>query len=516
MRWRRTVPGTALAVLTSAVLLGACSSEDEGGAAAPTPSPGAGKEEKTSEKGAKNQAQACTTKPRVFDVAPRDYYHVYASEADAVASMRAVVPSIPWADPGSDLQRRGQAAVAKIFAAYQKLYPESVEGMEAPRVLISNSLDFNAFAFVLPFLPETSGPKRVPWIFVYNQGFFTPTITDEQITLVAAHEMGHLFLRNGNPEFFTPVYYRETPDEQGKIFGEYETTEEDVKNLTLGVKAIGERVGQVSLAELHGVPTTIGADALPGGTSFQFPLYHRILIRLVQLGAENSPERDKCNSGGDAYDKVTRLIGEHTTADNEVVFGADLAELETAAKTANTDLAACLAHLTGTFRDAAVELKKVEDPNFETTTAELTTEAELDEYLGLSQNEKNADATNPDQNLVTKLFDLGAKAQEALRAVYTDGTVKYEEFREFTMEDDADEAAVRIAKVMGLDGDQLAGGIFTALDPGYVASCKTVLDGGKVPKYGGAIDPHHGNCWRAYRNRKLKIALQSCPASWPK
>lgn len=517
------------ACLLSLGFLWACTSSDDADSLRPIPAvgdagvprvptgDGGGTKEVVSEAGAANQAQACNTLPRTFNVAPKDYYIVYASDADAIASIQAVLTKTKWVAPGSAQQTRGEAAVAKVFTAYQKLYPDAVAGMTAPRVIIANDTSFNAFAYTTPFISVGSGAAatlRVPWVFAFNSGFFTATITDDQIASVAAHEMGHLFLRNGNDDYFKHVHYRETPDEQGKIFGEYEQDEKDASDTITLVKAIGERVGQAALPELNGIPTRVGAMAIDGAIS-SLPRYLRDISVLYDLRYDDSPEKPTCDAALKQLNNILLFIDQHRNGDDEIVLGADAQTLSDATAQNGAALAKCFAHVKATYRSLAVARKEAEDPTAKAKIDTFTTLDQLDAFLDISKNEKDADAQNPDQNLVEKVLGLSATAQAALAGLYIDPTVKYGELREFTQEDDADEAAVRIAKILGIDAEALANALLDAGDPSYAQSCKAILDAGNVPKYGGAVDVHHGTCWRAYRNRKMKEALMSCPATWP-
>ncbi len=281
------------------------------------------------------------------------------------------------------------------------------------------------------------------------------------------------------------------------------------------MKAVGERVGQVELKELHGVPTTIGAAESEDATS-RYPRYYRILQYLYNDYLATSPQQAKCAEAKTLRVKIDQMLATHVTPDTTVVFGADLASFEATTTAYASAMSTCLAHVKGTYAQGMLLLRKKEDKLYQEHVDAIATEADRAKYLDLSKNEVDADATDPTGNLVTKILTLGSKAQDALRVLYTDAAFKYEEVREFNAEDDADEAAIRIAKIMGIDSEQLSEALFLSKKPEYVASCRSILDTGKVPKYGGAVDEHHGNCWRAYRNRKLKTALQSCPASWPK
>jgi hypothetical protein len=112
----------------------ACSARTPGALAAnPAPAADAGKHvEVTSEAGAANQAQACKTLPRNFTIAPKDYYFVYPTVAAAVTDLRSAFPGSKFLDDGNAFQARGEAAAAKAFEGYKKLYPNLVDGLSGP------------------------------------------------------------------------------------------------------------------------------------------------------------------------------------------------------------------------------------------------------------------------------------------------------------------------------------------------------------------------------------------------
>ena len=118
--------------------------------------------------------------------------------------------------------------------------------------------------------------------------------------------------------------------------------------------------------------------------------------------------------------------------------------------------------------------------------------------------------------IAPKLAALGKGYQDFLRAKAGDPAVKANDIRIFTEEDEADEAAVRVAKLLGLDASELANALLVHTDPEFAPICSDILAKGKIPAYGGFVDPHHSPCWRQWRNQKLKAALTMCAPTWPK
>ncbi|WP_394833433.1 hypothetical protein LVJ94_43700 [Pendulispora rubella] len=464
--------------------------------------------------------EVCATKHKSFDVANTKYFHVFESDAAAVQALRTGFNNYKWLDPGSALQRRGEAAAAKAYAAFQKIYPEATQDMPGPpRIMMIDDPNINAFAISTPIITEADGRRTAPWIFTYFSGIFSDGMSDARIELVAAHELAHLLLRNGNPDVFKPIYYRESTGEQGKIFGAYEPSEPLIEGHVNLIQDIGSRIGQVVVPQLNGFPTPYL------GTSFMedkkaLPAYLRYLGYLHAAQSSASTNKAACTQAAAAYSEVLQTVRAHKTDDLDVDLGADAGKLDTATKRYASAEASCLAHVKATFREVVIYAKREmrEDPDAAKTLAKIgNNEAQLRRYLGLSQVEVEADEADPQgspSNIVTKILKLGAIAQTRLRAHFADPTFKYQELRIYTREDEADEAAVRVAKVLGLNADDLGEALMLD-NPDYATHCRDLIARDQVPPYGGAIDDHHTACWRSYRNAKLASSLETCGANWP-
>jgi hypothetical protein len=386
-------------------------------------------------------------------------------------------------------------------------------------VVIIDSDEWNASAPGEALFVENDGRHTTPYVFFYNKGFFVDGITDAQITMVTAHELGHLILRNGStPDDFQDVFYRETAADRGKIYGEYEKNDPEVQDLAQRVQNSADRVGLLVAPELHGFPTKIGAR-IPANAYVQAPLYSRMVQVLYDKYAASSEHPADCAAAPDKGVALSSLVESHITVDSKLDLGTDGANVDAAALAYETALTSCLSHVTGTFAQALELLKEQEDPQYATNIAAVGTDSQkLATYLQISDTEIDADSAFPDMNPVQKILQLGTAQMSGLSDAFVDPKIKYSELRDYTLEDDSDEAAVRVAKLIGVDSDELVKAIFLGLGAPFAAtaqSCRDLLASGGAPDYGGAGDPHHGNCWRAYRNSKLKIALQSCSAGWP-
>lgn len=514
VRWSITLAGSGL---MATAILGACSSDPDPAPATTTTQDGGTVTPATpqSEAGAANQAQACKTLPRdLKGVKPTDYFAVMTSDQAAV-DLLTKRTGLKFMPPGSDFQKRGEALTAPIYEAFKKLYPETVEGMPGPpRIVIADDASFNAAAWG-DMLRTTDGKRQAPWVFKFNKGAFVDGVTDSQLSLIAAHELGHLILRNPSPRFFTTTYYRETPDEQGKIFGEYEPNDPDLEKLGDAIVKLGARTGQLFATELNGFVTIVGASAYDGNA---LPLYMRYRSVLIGKYAATTTNPAACTSSNTSHDQIQKIIGTHFDRSTlKLELGAEAAQLDALTKAYQTQLAACFSHVKTSFLQLAYDYRVAVDPGAaEDLQPFLDDRTKVASYLGLLKLENDYDMANPTQNIVAKLFAISTQIQDAVQKGLETPGLKPEEIRTFTPEDDADEAAVRIAKLLGRDSDDLIIGLMSQVDPTYLPTCQALVTKGEVPAYGGFIDDHHTNCWRLYRNAALKRALASCPASWPK
>lgn len=512
VRWSITLAGSGL---MATAILGACSSDPDPAPATTTIQDGGTVTPATpqSEAGAANQAQACKTLPRdLKGVKPTDYFAVLSSDQAAVDQLAKT--GTKFLPPGSDLQKRGEALTAPIYEAYKKLYPETVEGMPGPpRIVIADDPAFNAGAWG-NVLRGADGKRLAPWVFKFNKGVFADGVTDNQLSLIAAHELGHLLLRPSAP-FFKSIYYRETPDEQGKIFGEYEPNDAELEKFGSTVVLLGARTGQLFATQLNGYVTRVGAKAFDGNA---IPLYARYASFLATKYGSTTINPTACQDSDTSAAAIGKIIGTHfDSSTNKLDLGADAAQLDALTKAYQTQRASCLSHVKISFLQLAYDYRVSTDPGAaEDMKPFLTDRTKLVAYLELLPFENDYDVANPTQNILTKLFAISTKIQDAVQKELDKPDMKPEEIRVFTPEDDADEAAIRIAKLMGLDGDDLIIGLMSQTDPTYLPTCQALVAKGEVPAYGGFIDIHHTNCWRLYRNAALKRALVSCPASWPK
>ncbi|MFO0741578.1 MAG: M48 family metalloprotease [Labilithrix sp.] len=510
------------ASIVSLGLLAACSSSDDS-----TPAPGGTPGGNTSDGGPSTNvdagpttpSQVCTTIHKSFQVKPVDWFGVFKDEAEAVATYNVVFPDRKWRAAGSDDAKKGQKATDRVFEAYKKLYPEAVEGLtQGPVVVIEEDPTPNAYAFSGQTLSKDKKPVA-GYTFTFTSSYIAGA-TDDELAYVAAHELGHLLLRNGLKEIFDPIYWKvTTPDEiKNKIYGEYQTSDPSVETDARNIASVGDRAGQIVAPEMNGYPSTFGADS---GDDRRGARYQRYLFYIhLDFGLKGAKAAD-CKKAEQLSGQIGALINEHLkdTDPDAIAFGSDSAKMDQLTKDYWAAEASCVSVANASYRAAVRYAKEhYEDKaNYAAQIAAIgTDQAKLDAYLDMSPNEIAADAADgpTPSNIALKIQGLGVKAHGALRTLFQ--LPAYDSIRAFTAEDESDEAAVRIAKILGIPGEVRVNKLLSLTQSSYATACKSKLAAGVVPEYGGIVDPHHGVCWRAYRTLELEAALKTCPATWPR
>ncbi|MBX3232103.1 MAG: hypothetical protein KIT84_19690 [Labilithrix sp.] len=482
-------------------------------APAPAPPAAAGEPAPIEPDAAPAVAEACTTLPRTFAQRADAYFHVFPTETAAIRTFERYLPQRRWRAPGSVAHRRAQAAANAVFGAYQTLYPDATKGLDvAPIAIIQETPSPNAFVIAGRVYREVGGHQTALYVLVFTSGYVEGA-NDAELQLIAAHEMGHLLLRNGDREYFTPIHYREGTN----LFGEYETNDPEVAEIAQEIGLLGDRVGQLTEREFNGYPTDVGTaktDGLAG------PRYGRYLRYVHDAEGRTGPKADDCDAARDVAQQIGALVfrSGHLSRDQSTFdLGTDAARLDGLTTQYWQLEASCLAHVTMSYRDLVLYAKRDagEDPNAATRLAAIGADAAaLDAYLEISPAEAAADATAPDRNIAEKVAALGVAAQGQLRVDLANPEVS--RIRVFTAEDDADSAAVRIGKILAIDPGALATKLLSTEDAEYAADCNEKLARDVTPAYGGFIDVHHGTCWRIFRGQKLAAALETCPETWPR
>ena len=396
--------------------------------------------------------------------------------------------------------------VARIFGGFKQVFPRETKGMDKPpRVLVVDEDGVNAFAG----FDERKEYDKAPWLFWVHRGVLDGTTPEPEVEGLVAHELAHLVLRNMLPETRAKIrkYYRVPGGREHGVFGANTPDDPAVRSHAGELRDLGALVGRAF--EFGPLPIS----------AFEESEYDSLLQTLTKLNPQ-PPDGDACRVAQTGLRRAKEFYKESVTVhDLTLELPRDQAE---SLATYTKSIADALRRCHGNVRTSLYELK-VRDrsisPEAQAQMPKLldpTTEEHKAAYALLmnSDLERNADTKSQDRPTIERLIDVVQAAHERIAELEANSRFPIDELRVFDMEEDADDAAVRVIRAAGDDAAGLARLFFGQLGDG--GACKRALDAGKVPRYGRFIDVHNATCWRAFHTRELAKAIGKCPKSYSK
>jgi hypothetical protein len=393
-------------------------------------------------------------------------YLVFQTRADADAWYQAnkadlMGPDAPAMLPATD------ARVVRIQGIIDSLWPTVQQkfnvGMRSPFPMIIDDTTVNAFAMYDP------SAKAIPDVIFVFGGILS--MSDEDLTGVLAHEMGHMITKNAIPAYQRAMtkFYNAGPNEQ---LGINAANDPDVQTFVQPYIDGAQIAGQLDFAELHGLP-------LAGGALGQF--FGDYAKQHISTSAECTTFRAAMKQvgadlqAGATDDGVTLSASQLTTLDTDVL-AAQAASIPCLKPAANQDIAGALTQNFG-----------------QPITLDM---------LGLSP-EQAQETVGKDA--VTGLLDVLVDLRAQMRPVTA--SPAFPTTRNYTMEEQADDFSMTILFAQGKDPWIMGRGVENLGGPEAAARCEATLAAGKVPAY-GIDDPHHTDCYRAFHSRAFKTYLQ--------
>lgn len=508
-----TLARVAALFLMGTTTLAACSADEAAPPAVQPPSDDAGANVDAAP--AITPSVACTTQHRKLQRPNADYYRVFASDQDAftyakdfalrLASKPVLLP------PGDALQAQGQALCDRAYAGLARLYPDDVAGMPGPpRVLVVDDDTVNAFAAV----DTADATDRAPWIFFMNRGALQKYASDpDSLMGTAAHELGHLVVKNGRPEVMAAmsIYYKVPSASEDGVFGEFQTTDPVAKSTVGKIIGIGSYCGQVTESELNGYPFSLGQGE--GGPTDQTPAFFDWLRALEGAAVASNPSCPKAFADQNA---IVSLLNSKAAVDTDIFLGADAPKLDALTKAFATDIASCLSTTTVPLLNVAAAVWKAKYPKDKAAVDNLlATDPDKLATVIRAFPARSIDLRFPTALTVSKLLLISKEYQSALRAIVEDPKTEYSDLRHYFLEDEADVVSTRVLKVLGIPMQKRADFFIALLPASAQVDCRAKIAASKRIGYGGFVDTHHSSCWRAYRGLELEKALGTCGAGWP-
>lgn len=288
---------------------------------------------------------------------------------------------------------------------------------------------------------------------------------------------------------------------RGRVFGATQTDDPVVLACVEEIRKRRARIG--SYPEL-GLATT-GA-------------YARKLMELVTAAAAASP-RAACDAAPSAMDALAAaqkaLLPAPGVATNvaRTPTADERARLDALARTAEDAIRACTAGLDTPLARSSL-LRVTAEASYLSSTAEDPQDRDHAALLAAAPGvEASVDAADPGAPLVDRLFRADALLRADFLALAQDPALPIDTIRIYDLEEDADEAAVRVLRAIGEDPAAVGAFLLDVIVPADVReSCLADLAAGKTPIFGRFADAHPGACWRYDHAKELAQALDACGA----
>jgi hypothetical protein len=449
----------------------------------------------------------CATLDYAHDRSNAEYFLQFDDDAAALEFSKGFLDANGISDPASlTTNARVLRLVGRVFDGFRRVFPRETEGLDKPpRVLAVQAPGINAFAGY----DERNDVNKAPWLFWVHQPTIDSDKPDAELEGLYAHELAHLILRNLLPETRKKIrtHYRVLGGKEKGVIGAVAPDEANVRALAEELRDIGNLVGREP-----------GFGALPI-SAYEENEYESMLATLA-----------KDRGGGDAQACQTADNGLQQAGDfyraNVSVHDLTLSltpkqaqDLATLANNTSDAFRKCYANVNKSLLELKINDKSARvlvngvPASLETLLDPTTPEHELVySVLMANQVERDVDAKTG-LTTIARVLEVVDRLHQRAGELDSDASLPIDELRVFDLEEDADDAAVRILRAIG-DDTLGAAKLFMGQMPDPSA-CQQEIESGVVPRYGRFIDSHNATCWRAFHSMDLADALSRCPATPP-
>lgn len=452
----------------------------------------------------------CATLDYGHTRANADYFRQFPDDAAALAYSKDFlrVSKMPEAKEVTH-DARIERLVGGVFNGFRKVFPRETDGMGTPpRIVVVAADGVNAFAG----FDERPNVNKAPWIFWVHDAIFSNPKPDLELQGLFAHELGHLILRNLLPETRAKIrtHYRVPGGAEQGVIGEVADDDPTVKKHVEEIRILGAMVGRETI--FGPLPFSI----------FEDNEYQSILTTFMDLEEPASPEQGACKTTDDNFSRIGTIFSANASVHDFVLrlSPAQRDDLTKLVKSTVASMKTCYGHVKMSLFELKVRDRVASMTNdgvaAEKTKAVLektldpTTDEHKKAYAALMSNDVERDVDAEDGTpTIERLFKVVDTLHRRVGDLEADTSLPIDELRVYDMEEDADDAALRVLRV--LDVDPLATGRFFVNLMPDPKSCIRDVESGKVPFYGRFLDPHNGTCWRYFHSVQLAKALERCP-----
>ncbi len=436
----------------------------------------------------------------------RDYFRTFADDAAAFAYSKDFLAYSEMPE-GTEVShdRRMERILGRVYDGFRAVFPVEMDGLDAPpRIVVINADGVNAFAGY----DERPHIDKAPWIFWIHRGTVTTSTPDDQITGLFAHELGHLILRDMLPETRTKIrtHYRVPGNKEHGIIGAVTPDDPVVEKSASELRRVGAKVGRYPIF-----------GALPI-SAYQDSDYEDLLATLATTRGR-SADPSACDTLDSGLRRMRAVVATKTSIHLAALYLSkqERDELTSLVPSTTDAMKRCYGHVKMPLfelwvrdrvrRRADLSEDARNDLIIKSLDPSTSEHALMRANLSTEVEERADDDAN--RPTVERFASVVETLHRRVQALEGDSALPIEELRVFDLEEDADDAAVRVLRY--LDEDPLANArLYLNMMPN-AAECTKEIDKGNVPAYGRFIDEHNSTCWRFFHSKELAKALEKCP-----
>lgn len=403
----------------------------------------------------------------LFDGEPEARAWFTAVEEQVAASqLREPRTLLPTSDPH---YTRMRALLDEGWAAYREVKAVGELGAREPELVVIEDPTVNAFV-------QGDGDKAAFAVMV--QTGLMDAASDEQLVAIVMHELTHAIRLHVIPERKESVRIHYLAAQDSEPFGFQQTDDAAVRAAIGDWRALAMDAGSLDSAPLVGFPMALGQGTL-----------YRTFLAVAKLWGQAHP--DICAAPLAELDQLTaNIMTYYSTVDQTLHLDGVEESLATAQ---NDALVAVRDQCMPALTDSYVEI--LADINGKTIDEMRQILPDEDEALVEGKHFIGA--------IATLLDDRRAKMRALEAAFASDTGQPWTRARQYTSEEEADDATIPVLAAMGRAPDGIGPGLALLDDETARSACTELLSSG-IPPYGAdMIDDHHANCFRIFHVREL-------------
>jgi hypothetical protein len=384
----------------------------------------------------------------------------------AASELRAPRALVPTTD---GRYTRMRALLDEGWEAYKEVNAVGDLAALVPELVVVEDPTINAFVY--------GDGMKVGFAVMVQTGIIEAA-SDEQLIAVVMHELTHAIRLHVIGEMRDRIRRNYLAPGDSEPFGFEQTDDPVVRGHITDWRTLAADVGPLDAAPLVGFP-------MPNGN----PTLYRIFNLVTKVWADAHP--DICAAPMAAVQELTADILTYYSRIDQTLHLTGVEEsLSNAQNTVLVNLRdQCMAGLTDSY---VTILADISDKTEEQVRQEMSDEDE---------------ALVEGRHFIEAMAFLGndrrVKMRDAQAAFTSETGEPWTRARQYTTEEEADDATIPILSAMGRDPAGIGPGLQLLDDEPTRAECNGLLAAGAPPYGADLYDEHHSNCWRVFHVREL-------------